>query len=372
MDMLLYALLNKKIKSALTGLASAIISGTNLVFTFNDGTTQTMVFPIPKDGQDGVDGQDGKNGADGKDGLSITDIDINEDNELICTLSDGSTINAGKFPDSGTEISYEDFQKLTDAEKANRTYYVYDDESGEEGKRETFERTDSTLATVGGLAAGSSIYGKTANEVIEEMLYPYQSPVISFTIFPSTTTYSKGNVVTSLNFTISATRKSKDIQSISIYDGSTLVTSIVDDVAAGGTFTYSYSCSISTSTTLKVIVNDGTKSVTSSKALNFVNTSYYGTVADGTVIDETTIISLQNSTLKTSKTLAYSGISCTDSKIVYAYPQSFGLLTNITDDNGFSYIDSYENSIITINGENYYVYVMIDPTTLDNFKQKFE
>ena len=46
-------------------------------------------------GYNGKDGIDGKNGVDGKDGISVSGIAINDDNHLICTLSDGSTIDTG-------------------------------------------------------------------------------------------------------------------------------------------------------------------------------------------------------------------------------------------------------------------------------------
>lgn len=80
MDMVLYALLNKKIKSAITGIASCQVIGTNLIFNFTDGTSQTMAFPSPKDG------------------VSITDVSINEVNHLIITLSDNKNIDAGLIP----------------------------------------------------------------------------------------------------------------------------------------------------------------------------------------------------------------------------------------------------------------------------------
>ena len=105
--------------------------------------------------------------------------------------------------------------------------------------------------------------------------------------------------------------------------------------------------------------------------MTFANKSYYGFVADGTVIDESAIKTLANSVLKTTKALNYTGINCVDSKIVYAYPKSQGLLSSVLDGSGFDYIDSYDCLTMTVNGEDYYVYVMIDPTTLDDFMQKF-
>lgn len=80
MDMVLYALLNKKIKSAVTGIDSCQVVGTSLIFNFTDGTSQTMTFPSPKDG------------------ISITDVSIDKTNHLIITLSDNKNIDAGLIP----------------------------------------------------------------------------------------------------------------------------------------------------------------------------------------------------------------------------------------------------------------------------------
>ena len=252
----------------------------------------------------------------------------------------------------------------------NGTNWIAVSGSGSGGS-EVFDRDDLTVVTVGGLNAGSSVKDKTTKEVLEEILFPYQKPTVSFTISPSTTTYAVGDTISSITFTINAGKKSKDIQSIKIYDGSTLLTTITSGVANGGTFTYNYACNITASTTLKVEVADDTSTVFATKNITFAYKSYYGFVADGTTVDETVIKGLQKNVLKTSRALTYSGITCTNSKIVYAYSQSQGLLSSILDGNGFDYLGSYNYSVISVDGVNYYVYVMIDPTTLDDFIQKF-
>ena len=252
----------------------------------------------------------------------------------------------------------------------NGTNWIAVSGSGSGGS-EVFDRDDPTVVTVGGLNAGSSVKNKTTKEVLEEILFPYQKPTVSFTISPSTTTYAVGDTISSITFTINAGKKSKDIQSIKIYDGSTLLTTITSGVANGGTFTYNYACNITANTTLKVEVADDTSTVFATKNITFAYKSYYGFVADGTTVNETVIKGLQKNVLKTSRALTYSGITCTNSKIVYAYPQSQGLLSSILDGNGFDYLGSYNYSVISVDGVNYYVYVMIDPTTLDDFIQKF-
>ena len=357
-----YVLLLKKIKGILSGVSSVTVNGTTLNFVFTDGTSQSMTFPTPKDG------------------LSITDVDVNADNTLTCTLSDGSTVTttnkisvpAGKDGVSPTIVedsgNTDDIYKLVITDK-NGSVTTPNLKGG--GSSDKFTRDDLTAVTVGGLNSGSSVKDKTTMEVLESILFPYQKPTVSFAISPSTTIYESGTTVSSITFTINAVKKSNDIQSIKVYDGSTLLTTITSGVANGGTFTYTYSCNITSNTTLKVEVSDGTSTTSATKNITFGYKSYYGFVADGTTVNETVIKALQNNVLKTSKALNYTGINCVDSKIVYAYPKSQGLLSSVLDGSGFDYIDSYDCLTMTVNGEDYYVYVMIDPTTLDDFIQKF-
>lgn len=237
---------------------------------------------------------------------------------------------------------------------------------------ESFDRDDLTAVTVGGLNSGSSIKDKTTKEVLESILFPYQKPTVSFTISPNTTIYETGNTISRIVFSITATKKSNNIQSIKIYNGSTLLTTITDNVSNGGNFSYTYNCSITSNVTLKIEVSDGENTVSATNNIVFTSKSYYGFVNDGTIIDASTVKGLQNSALKTSKSFTYGEITCSNSKIVYAYPQSFGALTSILDASGFEYIDSYSRTNISIDGINYYVYTLIEPVSLDNFKQLYK
>ena len=384
MDIITYALSKKIAAHALSGVQSMSINGQTLIINTKDGGVLTMTFPTPKDG------------------VSVTDIDVNANNQIVFTMSDGTEFISGKIPtvkgDKGDPFEYSDFtpEQLTAlkgadgvspiiTENVNNTDDIYrldiitntgtiitpNLKGGGSGGSEVFERTDLTAVTVGGLNSGSSVKNKTTKEVLESILFPYQKPAVSFSISPNTTVYESGNTVSSIKFTISATKKSDIIQSIKVYNGSTLLTTITSGVANGGTFTYTYSCNITSNTTLKVEVSDGTSTVSATKNITFANKSYYGFVADGTIINETVIKALQNNVLKTSKALKYTGINCTNSKIVYAYPQNQGLLSSILDGSGFDYIDSYDCTNTIVDGVNYNVYVMIDPTTLDGFMQKF-
>jgi hypothetical protein len=62
------------------------------------------VGPVGKTGKDGVDGKsgkDGKPGKDGEDGVSVVDANVDIDNHLVITLSDGKEVDAGSLEGLG-------------------------------------------------------------------------------------------------------------------------------------------------------------------------------------------------------------------------------------------------------------------------------
>lgn len=83
MDIVTYALCKKIAKAAVSGIKNITINGTDLVIETNDGVKLTMHFPTPKDG------------------VSIVNVEIDKNKHLICTMSDGSTIDAGEIEGIG-------------------------------------------------------------------------------------------------------------------------------------------------------------------------------------------------------------------------------------------------------------------------------
>lgn len=93
--------LNKDIKGLTSGVASASVSGSSIIFTMNDGSTQTITFPQPKDG------------------ASIVAVSTNENNQFVFSMSDGTEIVGGEVPtSSGVSKEYVDSELL---KKANNS-----------------------------------------------------------------------------------------------------------------------------------------------------------------------------------------------------------------------------------------------------------
>ena len=92
-----------------TGIKSAHIDADgNLILTFTDGVITNLGKIVGTDGKDGVNGKDGtngKDGKDGKDGLGIKGCRIDDGGDLIITLTDNTTLNAGNISAISDNVS---------------------------------------------------------------------------------------------------------------------------------------------------------------------------------------------------------------------------------------------------------------------------
>lgn len=96
-----YALSKKVAASAVSGVKSMSVDGQTLTINTKDNGVLKMVFPIPSDGR------------------SVTDIDVNEKNQIVFTMSDGTEIISGVIPTvkgadgkpgkDGKAFTYDDF-----------------------------------------------------------------------------------------------------------------------------------------------------------------------------------------------------------------------------------------------------------------------
>ena len=144
MDVVTYALLNKKIKGLTSGVKSASVQGHSIIFELNDGSTQTMTFDQPADG------------------ISITDVDINADKHLICTMSDGTSIDAGEIPTIKGDKGF----SPTITENPDNTNEIYKLDVTNEGG--TF--TTPNLKGTGGGLDPDNYYDKTQINALVEPL----------------------------------------------------------------------------------------------------------------------------------------------------------------------------------------------------------
>lgn len=100
MDVITLALCEKIASGAVSGVAGMSVDGQTLNIECNDGTHLEMEFPTPADG------------------ASIVDVEITAQRHLICTLSNGDTIDAGEVP------TVEGYSPQITVKKSTDTAYI--------------------------------------------------------------------------------------------------------------------------------------------------------------------------------------------------------------------------------------------------------
>lgn len=132
---------------------------------------------------------------------------------------------------------------------------------------------------------------------------------------------------------------------------------------------------VTTTTTYRVVVVYKGKTYNGSTTATFKKTyyRYYGALPVGTSvgsITESMITSLKKEVCTSaSATLTY---NLEDQRAVYAYPSTFGLLTKVLDDaTSMPYDDFVKEKEMVIDGENYYIYALQNPSSVTDYKFRF-
>lgn len=119
--------------------------------------------------------------------------------------------------------------------------------------------------------------------------------------------------------------------------------------------------------TLKILRN-GISTEASTQAL-FRDPIYYGGISPSIEVTSEQISSLNKVLVDIHKEVNIN-IGLSNQLVCIACPQSFGELNTITDIN-FDYINSFNKSELSVNGVQYFVYVLKDPVTYQNLKLYF-
>lgn len=311
----------------------------------------------------------GDNGQVVDSGVAVADIATKTE---VNAVADRATTLEGKVEalESGT---YDD-SEVRDLIKANTdAIAVLNGDEDTDGsvanaiaENEVFVTDILTVNALGGISANADLNGMTTHEILTTLLYPYVAQVVGTpSRTPNSTVLEKGNDQTITAVSVTVTKKSKDITSVALYNGSTLIAEKTgEEVAKGGTFTFSgLSVSVpSTSVVLTVEVTDASNNIVSKSTAgwNFVYPYYVGTCADGAEINEDLIEGLTKKVeVKGNKSISF---TCDYERMVFAYPKSYGVLKSILDPNSFEIIGSFTQHEVSVTGldgtaQTYYAYV---------------
>lgn len=198
--------------------------------------------------------------------------------------------------------------------------------------------TSPTTTTVGGLSAGSNIYGCSLSSILETILVPSVKPTASISLTPSTSSRQFGDLSTgSLSWCV--VKNTNPISNISLStDGSgtynvNLLSGGSLSTSTGGTTTYTYNsgCAIppigtsSTQVSFRICATSCANEVASSSVnitwmnnkFNFGDTVLY---TDGGI---NSILLSKTGQLSTSKALNTT-VTLNNQFFYYVYPKSFG------------------------------------------------
>lgn len=233
-------------------------------------------------------------------------------------------------------------------------------------------QTPST-ASVGGVPKGyvPPESGVEVRDMIDKMLHPYVAPTVSAVAKPTNGgvfEIGTSQSVTAVDVTI--TLGSAAITKIEVLDGSTVLGSLPNGKAGVNTVTLTSALTVSAAKQLSVVVTDAESKTVTAKtgAFSFVSPYYYGAIANNATPTEALIKAATKAVqAKGNKSFNF---TCTDEKMLYAYPKSYGALTKILDANGFDVTDTFTRVEVTVDSVAYYAYSN-NPSTVSAFKMTF-
>lgn len=276
----------------------------------------------------------------GADGVSITKVEVNEENHLVVTYSDGSELDAGLI---------------------NTT----------EGLDEDLTAT----VAIGTVTSGKKyVKGTSLESIIRDILIKVEALAVVLTLDPSKTVYDVvSETITGITLKANVTKKTYDVKKLSFYLDDVLIES--RDITSGGmnNFAYTPATPIKKTSTFKAVVSDvENNSSNSSVKVSFVGNSYYGIIEPDIGEPTESQIKALNKSLKLVKGYVYENITCDYNKVVYAYPKEFGELSSIRDvKNNVPYTQSFTRTSLKIDDIDYYCYTLTEPTGADGVELTF-
>ena len=262
----------------------------------------------------------------------------------------------------------------TKVEASDKNGYIKVDDEEVKVFDDVFKADGKTVVAAGGIAAGSEVNGKTFQQILYNMMFPYQKPTISAAAAPNGGTFMKGNTQTITSVTATVTKKTEDIAKVELYNGSTLVaTKNGDDalsssnaslVKNGGAVKFEgLSREVSANGgqyKAKVYDTVGGTAEASTGSFSFINPYYYGVCGASATLDEALVESLtKDLSGKATKSYDY---TTNAQRMVIAYPKSYGVIKLVKDGNGLDNTGAFGSpttvSITNDYGvtEDYYVY----------------
>lgn len=244
-------------------------------------------------------------------------------------------------------------------------------------------KDDPTTVDVGGIKAGfqTPADGVNVADFLYQMTHPFVYPNLSLTLTPPAGVYEKNTTLTFSKVVVNSTKGTKpafEKEEPKIYINNSEVTTT--DTTSVTTDKMTYVREFATPQTIpgtsdvtvkaEVKVND--KTLKAETAYKFVYPMYIGSIEAAIVSSFQNDLFISNNKLVVEKSNQITTYNHDNKLTAFAYPASYGNLSQIVDQNGFDISGSFSSTNYVHDSIQYKVYYANNKNTLTNFKISYK
>ena len=239
----------------------------------------------------------------------------------------------------------------------------------------SYSNDTPTVSAHGGIPAGTTFDNVPVKKVLDDILYPYTKPTISFSANPGGGIKEKGAVLENVALTATITKKSEDIKKVEFLNGSAVLHTISAPKAGGGKETYTWSGPLKVDATLKARVTDAKGSAVDSNSIGytFVYPIYIGALDAAAANPTAEQIKALEKRVVTKSNQQYT-YTITDKRMCIACPPGM-TIRQVLDPTGFDSTSAFEIKKVSIMGldgtAQEYTVLVGAPTSQSNYKMSF-
>lgn len=242
----------------------------------------------------------------------------------------------------------------------------------------TFTNTTPIVENFRGFKKGEIFEQTPYGDIINKILYPHLNPVINFAyIDPDGGIYEKESLVKLNILEVGITKKSYPIDRIEVLDENYNIIYSFSDlfIRDGGIFNFNVPTILDTINQseifyrIRVVDTQNGQDETVTSKFKFIYPYYYGIIQDGEDIDFTKLNKVVE--LKSNKLIDF---TANYEKIVFGYPEYYGDLVIIKDENGLNvngFFTKVRKNLTTSNTTVPYIFYISNLTTADKFAINF-
>lgn len=243
--------------------------------------------------------------------------------------------------------------------------------------------SDPTTVDVGGIKAGfqTPADGVNVADFLYQMTHPFVYPNLSLTLTPPAGVYEKNTTLTFSKVVVNSTKGTKpafEKEEPKIYVNNSEVTTTdttsvtTDKMTYVREFAAPQTIAGTSDVTVKAEVKVNDKTLKAETAYKFVYPMYIGSIEAAIVSSFQNDLFISNNKLVVEKSNQITTYNHDNKLTAFAYPASYGNLSQIVDQNGFDISGSFSSTSYVHDSIQYKVYYANNKNTLTNFKISYK